>query len=141
MARALTPYEQRIEDKVRQRLQRSEWNNSIPVIRERILRILGAAEGRRLKRSRLTQKLSNLGCTRDERRIEALRQFETAGVIRPGDFSGARGKCPAGRNLGARKTTTLICPHLLRPQCASHLLGYYKYNNIRQQKNIIISYT
>jgi hypothetical protein len=49
MARALTPYEQRIEDKVRQRLQRSEWNNRIPVIRERILRILGAAEGRRLK--------------------------------------------------------------------------------------------
>jgi len=86
MARALTPYEQRIEDKVRQRLQRSEWNNSIPVIRERILRILGAAEGRRLKRSQFTQKLSNLGCTRDERRIEALRQIETAGVIRRETF-------------------------------------------------------
>jgi hypothetical protein len=53
---------------------------------ERILRILGAAEGRRLKRSQLTQKLSDLGCTRDERRIEALRQLETAGVIRRETF-------------------------------------------------------
>jgi hypothetical protein len=96
MTRALTPYEQRIEDKVRERLQRAEWNNSVSVIQERALRILSTAEGQRLKRSQLTQKLGNLGCTRGERRDEALRQLEAAGVIRRESYQAREGSVQRG---------------------------------------------
>jgi hypothetical protein len=66
----------------RLRLARWRLNNSVPAIQRRILQILGAADGQRLSRSHLTLKLSKLGCTCNENRIEALQQLEAVGRIR-----------------------------------------------------------
>lgn len=85
-------YEQYIDDFARRARQRRQRNNSIPVIQERILRLLGAANGGRLKRSQLTGKLAKLGCGRHENRTKALRLLETAGKIR----------CEAGWSNGHR---------------------------------------
>jgi hypothetical protein len=71
-----------IENFVRRARRRRQRNNSIPVIRDRILQILSAADGGRLKRSQLTGKLANLGSSRQERRVEALTSLEAAGKIR-----------------------------------------------------------
>lgn len=71
--------------------QRHTVNNSIPIIKDRILRILGAAEGRRLKRWQLTHKLGNMGSTRNEKRVAALLELAATGKIRCEKYSHGRG--------------------------------------------------
>jgi hypothetical protein len=55
--------------------------SSIPVIKDRILRLLGTAENNRLKRSQLTQKLANLGSIDSANRARALLELAVAGSI------------------------------------------------------------
>ena len=86
------------------KLDRWRKNNSVPVIQHRILQLLGAADGQRLKRSQLTLKLYGLGCSHYENRIEALRQLEAEGTIRRETYQVREGSVQRG------EIWVLACP-------------------------------
>jgi len=86
------------------KLDRWRKNNSVPVIQHRILQLLGGADGQRLKRSQLTLKLSGLGCSHYENRIEALRQLEAEGTIRRETYQVREGSVQRG------EIWVLACP-------------------------------
>jgi len=86
------------------KMDRWRMNNSVPVIQHRILQLLGAADGQRLKRSQLTLKLYGLGCSHYENRIEALRQLEAVGKIRRETYQVREGSVQRG------EIWVLVCP-------------------------------